>query len=180
MADVFRSYTWRSDGGHVLGGHLATNDVPEWYWNRVAAALEIQTKDHIMLSRNKQKFHAELQAAEVPVEQFHYNARDAEDPHKAGHRLESRALLVIVACPFANKKYSAKTKTTALHLLADLVRQAAESRGVRQVQEGKISFNMQVASISLASLLLFRKIPLAQSLCACTSKLRLMMGWSKQ
>ena len=108
-------------------------------------AMEIQTKDSLMLSRNKDKFHAELQAAEVPVQQFHYNHKGADDVHRAGHVLESRALLVIVAALVGYKKYSAKTKTTGLLLLAELVRQAA-SLPVAQAEQLRISFNMQVPS----------------------------------
>ena len=146
MADAFQSYSWRSEeGGHVLGGHLGDDGVPHWHWNRVAAALEVQTKDSLMLSRNKERFHAELQAAEVPAQQFHYNHRGADDVHRAGHVLESRALLVIVAALVGYKKYSPKTKTTGVLLLSELVRQAA-SLGVAQVQQGRISFNMQVPS----------------------------------
>ena len=177
MADVFQSYSWRSEeAGHILAGHLGDDGVPHWHWNRLAAAMEIQTKDSLMLSRNKDKFHAELQAAEVPVQQFHYNQKGADDVHRAGHVLESRALLVIVAALVGYKKYSPKTKTTGLLLLAELVRQAA-SLPVAQAEQLRISFNMQVPSTVIFCCL---KFVFLFEVCFCQTALRCMMGWSSQ
>ena len=40
-------------------------NVPEWHFNRVTAALGVKSKDHLYLGSNKQRFEAELEAAQV-------------------------------------------------------------------------------------------------------------------
>ncbi|CAE7544259.1 unnamed protein product, partial [Symbiodinium sp. CCMP2592] len=92
--EVFRSFSWTLPHGHCLAGYFNSNKEAEWYSDRLLHNLKIDgTKDHVFFQRNNEKFKAELEGAEVPLSQLHYRGAGSEDPHKAGHTVETRALL---------------------------------------------------------------------------------------
>lgn len=144
MADAFRSYSWYSSSGHCLIGHVV-GDVPEWHFNRLADALEVKSKDHVYLTSNKEKFEAELEAAQVPVTQLHYRGQSDPDEHQSGHTVESRCLLVLLAVMAGRRSLGKDAKPVCALLLQELVRQATETTGARKVDDGRIRFNAQAA-----------------------------------
>ena len=129
----FASYSWSSLAGHCLGGVIGSEGPPEWEWSRVQDALGIKgTRDHHLLWRNRESFQSEMEAAEIPSHQLHYRGREDADPHKTGHTVESRAMLLIFIVLLGRKKYKADVKQTGALLLIEMVRAAATSRDLTQ------------------------------------------------
>ena len=65
MEDVFQSYSWQTTAGHVLAGVVPPGGQPEWEWRRIHAAMGIETKESILLSRNKESFEDALRESAV-------------------------------------------------------------------------------------------------------------------
>ncbi|CAE7263564.1 unnamed protein product [Symbiodinium sp. CCMP2592] len=115
--EVFRSFSWTLPHGHCLAGYFNSNKEAEWYSDRLLHNLKIDgTKDHVFFQRNNEKFKAELEGAEVPLSQLHYRGAGSEDPHKAGHTVETRALL-------------------------EMLRQACAKIALSGIQRGRVSCN---------------------------------------
>ena len=66
----FKSYQWSLQGGHVLGGHIAADDTPEWIWARVSTALGMKSRDWEFIQRNEQMHKEAFREAEALSQQL--------------------------------------------------------------------------------------------------------------
>ncbi|CAE7317379.1 unnamed protein product, partial [Symbiodinium sp. CCMP2592] len=79
--------------------------------------------------------------SKVPLSQLHYRGAGSEDPHKAGHTVETRALLVLFGLLPGRRKLQPETKTKSLVLVEEMLRQACAKIALSGIQRGRVSCN---------------------------------------
>ena len=107
--------------------YISDDGKAEWLFSRVHSFCGISMEPGRMLRLNLDTIVKELEALQVPKEEFHYRGMSIEEIHQRKwkeHTLESRSLLVVLVWLMKNKALKAQVKVRSLNLLLDLVAKA--------------------------------------------------------